>query len=91
MATLAERLLKVLMKHRFQPVTLSGDGYVLEIRPYHAKIEAGFILWRLDGEQVEPVLSGHTENGHLVTAEGFALELSPEMRDLLTRLLARAR
>lgn len=91
MSKLAERLVNVLKKHRWQPVTLHGDGYVLEIRPYHGKIEAGFILWRLEGEELVPLASGHTENGHLLTAEGFALQLDPSIERTLTTLLARGR
>jgi len=86
---LAARLLDQLKKHRFRPVTLSGDGYVLEILPYHGKIEAGFTLWRLEGGELVPVASGHTENGHLLTPEGFALELPPEVEQTIVALLSR--
>lgn len=90
MVKLAERLVKVLMKHRFQPVTVSEHEYVLEVRPYHGKLEAGFILWQVGNGQLQPLVSGHTENGHLVTAEGFALHLPAETVSLLTRLLSQA-
>ncbi|MCS7050617.1 MAG: hypothetical protein NZL87_03285 [Thermomicrobium sp.] len=91
MATVADRILALLKKHRFQPVTLQGDGYVLEIVPYHGKLEAGFTLWRLQSGQLVPVVSGHTENRHLVTTEGFALQLSPEVERIITNLVARGR
>ncbi len=90
-ATLADRLLQTLKKHRFQPVTLEGNGYVLEIRPYHGKLEAGFILWRMEAGQLVPVASGHTENRHLLTAEGFALQLPPDVERTIASLLQRGR
>jgi hypothetical protein len=86
---LAARLLDQLKKHRFRPVMLSGDGYVLEIVPYHGKIEAGFTLWRLEGGELVPIASGHTENGHLLTPEGFALELPPDVARTILSLLSR--
>jgi hypothetical protein len=85
---LAARLLDQLKKHRFRPVMLSGDGYVLEIVPYHGKIEAGFTLWRLEGGELVPVASGHTENGHLLTAEGFALQLPADVERTMLTLLS---
>jgi hypothetical protein len=91
MAGLAQRLLDTLKKHRFQPVTLQADSYVLEVVPYHGKIEAGFTLWRLEGGELVPVVSGHTENGHLLTPEGFALRLPPEIERTLLSLLSRSR
>ncbi len=91
MNKLAARLLDQLKKHRFRPVTLSGDGYVLEILPYHGKIEAGFTLWRLAGGELIPVASGHTENGHLLSPEGFALELPPDVERTIVALLSRKR
>jgi len=86
---LAARLLDQLKKHRFRPVMLSGDGYVLEIVPYHGKIEAGFTLWRLEGGELVPIASGHTENGHLLTPEGFVLELPPDVARTILSLLSR--
>ncbi|GBD17760.1 MAG: hypothetical protein RMJ05_01700 [Thermomicrobium sp.] len=91
MSTLAQRLLQTLKKHRFQPVTLQGDGFILEVVPYHGKIEAGFTLWRLESGELVPVASGHTENGHLLTPEGFALHLPPEIERTMLTLLARKR
>ncbi|MCX7623404.1 MAG: hypothetical protein RMK01_11855 [Thermomicrobium sp.] len=91
MAQLAERLLALLKKHRFRPVTLQGDGYVLEIVPYHGKIEAGFTLWRVEGGGLVPIVSGHTENGHLLTAEGFTLQLPPDVERTIRTLVSRSR
>ena len=91
MNKLAARLLDQLKKHRFRPVTLSGDGYVLEILPYHGKIEAGFTLWRLESGALVLVASGHTENGHLLSPEGFALELPPDVERTIVALLSRKR
>ncbi|MCX2728402.1 hypothetical protein OO015_12970 [Thermomicrobium sp. 4228-Ro] len=91
MSILAQRLLQTLKKHRFQPVTLQGDSYVLEVVPYHGKIEAGFTLWRLEGGELVPVASGHTENGHLLTAEGFALQLPADVERTMLTLLSRKR
>lgn len=88
---LAQRLLQTLKKHRFQPVTLQGDSYVLEVVPYHGKIEAGFTLWHLEGGELVPVASGHTENGHLLTAEGFALQLPADVERTMLTLLSRKR
>lgn len=85
---LAQRLVKLMMRRKWQPVEVVADGYRLEVRPYHGKIEAGFVLWRIEQDgRLRPVASGHTENGYLLTAEGFRLELPRETAQLIERLL----
>jgi hypothetical protein len=88
---LAKQLVKLMMRQRWRPVEVAADGYRLEVRPYHGKIEAGFILWRVgeDG-RLQPVISGHTENGYLLTAEGFRLDLPAETARAIERLLQQA-
>jgi len=89
--TLAKQLVRLMMRRRWQPVDVVADGYRLEVRPYHGKIEAGFILWKVgeDG-RLQPVTSGHTENGHLLTAEGFRLDVPRETARRIEHLLRQA-
>jgi hypothetical protein len=80
-----------MMRRRWQPVDVVADGYRLEVRPYHGKLEAGFILWRVDEDgRLHPVISGHTEHGYLLTAEGFRLDLPVETARCIERLLRQA-
>jgi hypothetical protein len=86
---LAKQLVKLMYRHQWQPMEFRGNGYVLEVRPYHAKLEAGFTLWRTGPDsQLRPVVSGHTENGYLLTAEGFVLDLPPALEQAVAQLLA---
>ncbi len=88
---LAKRLVKLMMRRQWRPVEVAADGYRLEVRPYHGKIEAGFILWRVSEDgRLQPVISGHTENGYLLTAEGFRLDLPTETARAIGRLLEQA-
>jgi hypothetical protein len=87
--SLAKQMLEYMDARGWQSSELAGDGYRLELHPMQSKLGTGFVLWRERGaDDLELVISGHTEHDHLVTPEDEPLAVSEEISDVLASLLS---
>jgi hypothetical protein len=83
-----DRLIEHLGAVGWTSTEVTNDDYRLEIHPVHDKQEAGFTLWRrLTDGRLDLIVSGHTDQGLLVNAENYPLELPEETADTLDALL----
>ena len=88
-AEIAGRLVSYLGEHRWMPVEIVHDRYMLEVNPVVRTPDAAFVLSRQceDGAW-ELIAEGQTRDGMLVDLEGRRLALTPYTTDLIDQLLS---
>jgi hypothetical protein len=87
-AEIAERLVSYLGEHRWMPVEIVHDRYMLEVNPVVRTPDAAFVLSRQCGDGAwEPIAEGQTRDGMLVDLEGHRLALTPYTTALIDELL----
>ena len=87
-AEIAERLVSYLGEHRWMPVEIVHDRYMLEVNPVVRTPDAAFALSRQCEDGAWGLIAeGQTRDGTLVDLEGHRLALTPYTIDLIDELL----
>lgn len=88
---IAGRLVCYLAEHKWAPVEVVHDQFMLEVNPVVRSPEVAFILWRrCHNSSWELLAKGQTEDGTLVDQDGHHLTLTPYTTDLIEQLLSAA-